>query len=275
MAPRNAYTAEQIEFLAAFRLFPLDVITGAYNIHFGTDKAKASIQSAYKNHGIRRLRKLSKGKPLVYTPDMVAWLREHYPLMPSPELAAAFNARYGTSHSVDAIKSTCGRYRIASGRSGRFEKGQTSWNKGVKGYMGANATSFKKGTVPPNQKPLWAERICSKDGYVYISVPEVNPYTGHARRYRQKHVWLWEQANGPVPKGCAIIFADCDKYNFALDNLLCISRGVLLLLNQHKYKDQPAELRPSILALAKIESAAGFKTTGRAPGAGRKKKEAA
>lgn len=41
---------------------------------------------------------------------------------------------------------------------GQFKKGQTPWNKGVTGYMGANRTSFKKGD---NSRPL-SERFWEK-----------------------------------------------------------------------------------------------------------------
>jgi hypothetical protein len=139
--------------------------------------------------------------------------------------------------------------------------------------MGANRTSFKKGQLPHNHQPLWSERICSKDGYIYISVPETNPHTGFPTRYKQKHVWIWEQINGPVPKGCCIIFEDSDIYNLAIENLLCVHRNLLLILNLHNYKTAPAELKPSIMALARLEHEAGIRTIHRGPG--RKRKEAA
>jgi len=106
-----------------------------------------------------------------------------------------------------------------------------------------------------------------------MKVPERDPHTGFPTRYKHKHVWIWEQSNGPVPEGMAVVFIDADKQNCNLDNLMLVTRNELLLLNLHKYKDQPAEIRPSILALAKVEAAAGFRTMGRVPGAGRKKKE--
>lgn len=274
--PRPVYTEEQLHFLRAFRLFPLEVITGAFNNHFGTDKAQASIQSAYKNHHIRRSRRAvgkGNGKARLYTADKIAWLREHYLLMPVPELTKAFNAHFETDCTEDGIKRALFLHKCQSGRTGRFSKGQQSWNKGVKGYMGANATSFKKGNLPHNHKPLWSERIDSKDGYIYISVPETNPHTGFPTRYKQKHVWVWEQVNGPVPKDHAIIFVDSDIYNLAIDNLLCVHRNVLLNLNLHDYKNQPAELKPSILALSRLEAEAGIRTV-RAAGAGRKRKVA-
>jgi hypothetical protein len=140
--------------------------------------------------------------------------------------------------------------------------------------MKPNGGNFKKGAVPPNKKPLWHERLCPKSGLMLMNVPEKNPYTGHATRYMQKHVWIWKQANGEVPKGMVVSFIDGDKLNCAPENLMLVTRSLLLVLNQHKYSEQPAELKPSILALAKVEVAGSFRTLGRIPGAGRKRKEA-
>jgi hypothetical protein len=202
------------------------------------------------------------------TPEQLAYLREAYVTMSLSELPPAFNAKFGTALTEKQIRSTLRNHRIKSGRTGRFVKGQTSWNLGEKGYMGPNATSFQKGQIPHNHQPLWSERV-GKDGYVEMSVPERDPYTGSHTRYKHKHIWLWEQANGPKPKGMAVIFKDGDKSNFDTENLALVTRAELLAMNLHGYKDQPAELKPTVLALAKVEAKAGFRSR---PARGRRKK---
>lgn len=202
------------------------------------------------------------------TPEQLEFLRAGYRTMPAPELTAAFNARFGETRTKENIKVTLGNYRITAGRTGHFTKGGQSWNKGVKGYIGANATSFKKGSVPPNRKPIGTERICPKDGFVQIKVAETDPYTGFPTRYKHKHVHVWEQEHGPVPKGHVVAFIDGDKLNCEPENLMLLTRKELLCLNLHNYKDAPAELKPSVLALAKLEAKAGVRTH---PGRGRRK----
>jgi len=274
---RLVYTKEQLHFLRAFRMFPIDVITTAFNSHFSTNKAQASIQSVYKNHQIPRIRKSpgkNNGIARIYTPERIAWLREHYPQMPIADLAAAYNSTFGANHTKEQLHSVCARRGIRSGRTGRFEKGLAPWNTGKKGYMGANTGSFKKGNMPQTKVRLWTERI-NRDGYVEISIPERNPWTGAPTRFKHKHLWLWEVENGPLPKGHAVIFRDGNNRNFDSDNLMLVSRAELLLLNLHGYKEAPGELKPTILAIAKLEVKAGFRTTGRHPNAGRKKKVSA
>ena len=142
---------------------------------------------------------------------------------------------------------------ITSGRTGRFPAGHRPWNAGTKGLTGANRTSFKKGQAPPNRRPLGAERIDSKGGFILMKIAEPDPYTGFPTRYKHKHVHIWEQAHGPVPEGMVVALIDGDKTKCELENLMLISRAELLNLNRHGYKDTPAELKPSVLALSKLQ----------------------
>ncbi|MFA5751093.1 MAG: HNH endonuclease signature motif containing protein [Candidatus Paceibacterota bacterium] len=160
---------------------------------------------------------------------------------------------------MQQIKSTLHNHRISSGRTGRFQKGIPAWNFGTKGQhlTGKNRTSFLKGNIPANLKPVGAERICSKDGYVLIKVSERDPHTGFATRYKHKHIVLWESKNGPVPNGMTLFFADGNKLNIKLSNLICISRAVLARINQMHYHDQPDSIKPIILSLAQLKTIAG------------------
>jgi len=171
-----------------------------------------------------------------YTKDQLAFLRNGYKTHQIKVLTDIFNEKYGTEKTVSAIKGTIFRNKFLSGRTGKFHKGNQAWNKGKTGYMGANKTSFKKGNLPHNHKPLYSERI-GKDGYREISVPEENPYTGFPSRYVQKHVWVWKQKNGPVPDGHVITFRDGDITRVELENLTLLSRAELLWLNRNGYAE--------------------------------------
>lgn len=191
----------------------------------------------------------------IYTDEQIEFLRTGYRQMHLSDLMLAFNARFGTKKRKSQIKAAPHNRGITSGRNGCFKKGHKPWNAGTKGHglTCANAKSFKKGNVPVNRMPLSSERIDSKDGYVLIKIAERDPYTGFSTRYKHKHVHLWEQTYGPVPKGMVVVFRDSDKLNFEPDNLMLISRAELLRLNKNGYKDAPDELKPSVLALSKLE----------------------
>jgi len=73
----------------------------------------------------------------------------------------------------------------------------------------------------PSSLPVGSERVCAgkKNNYIKVKVSE----RGDRREtWRIKHLHLWEQANGPIPKGHTVVFADGDRNNFAKDNLVLI-----------------------------------------------------
>lgn len=227
-------------------------------------KAKIAARASKLQEQPPKVSQSSPGK-FVYSREHLDFLREHFPLLALKDLAVAFNDYFGLDRSFKSIRTAVRNHGITSGRTGRFEAGKTPWNKGKTGYMGANETSFRRGNMPHTKRLLWSERV-SVDGYIEISVPERNPHTGAATRFRLKHVWLWEGEHGKVPSGHAVIFKDGDRMNCELGNLLLVSRSELLSMNLHGYREMPEEVKPSVLALAKIEAKAGFRLR---PGAGR------
>lgn len=176
--------------------------------------------------------------------------------MPRRELHAAFVEKFQRAISVEAFKALCDRLGLRTGRTGRFEKGIVPANKGRKMPYNANSarTQFKKGQLPRNTKYAGHESL-SKDGYVLISVNETNPHTGFERRYVLKHRWLWEQRHGVVPKGMALKCKG-DRLDTDPSNWELVPRGLLPRLNGKSgrgYDAAPDELKPTIMAVAKLE----------------------
>jgi len=185
--------------------------------------------------------------------EQVAFIREQYPLLSRKDLVAALNARFGLSVSVWQLKSFIARQGITCGRTGRFEPGQRPWNTGSKGLIKPNSGTFQKGNVPGNVRPMGAERVDTKDGYVLVKIQERNPYTGAETRFKAKHVAVWEGLHGPVPEGHVVRFIDGDKTNCAPENLELVRRAVHLRLNATGYADAPAELKPVARTIAEVE----------------------
>lgn len=199
-----------------------------------------------------------KGTPNTYSAVELAWIEAHRH-EPRPVAHAAFVAKFDRPDvTLGAYAGLCKRKGWATGRTGRFVAGQKSWNAG-KSYPphpNSAATQFKSGTVPPNRKPMGSERI-AKDGYIEMKVPERDPHTGHATRYMHKHRWLWEQANGPVPKGAVLKCLDGDKTNTDPSNWVAIPRALLPRLAGGRWKrvpydTAPDELKPTLLAIARL-----------------------
>ncbi len=197
-----------------------------------------------------------KGKK--YTPLQLLFLKRAFRILSTSALTLAFNDLFDEDRTVGAIQSVLRDYGFKSGRSGDFKKGCVPWNKGTKGLVSSNVGNFKKGHVAYNRKPLGSEHISAHDGYTQIKVPETDPYTGRQTRYKAKQIHVWEQANGPVPDGLVVFFIDGYKTNCNLENLELVNRTELLFLNQFKYKDAAPELKPSILAMARLKAKASL-----------------
>ena len=136
------------------------------------------------------------------------------------------------------------------GAATRFKPGNQSWNKGKQGWKagGRSAeTRFKPGNRPHTWVPIGTEQI--RDGYLWRKVTD-----GHGRHdWRQVHVMLWEQHNGPVPKGLILVFRDRNKQNIQLDNLELITRAENCRRNSiHRY---PPELQEVMRLQKKLERA--------------------
>lgn len=171
--------------------------------------------------------------------------------------------------SIDNLKALYLRKGWKTGRTGCFEKGSVPPNKGKKmPYNAASArTQFKKGQMPFNLKPVGHERQ-GKDGYIEIRVAEpIQHKCGQRVYYRQKHRYLWEQRNGPVPDGHVLKSIDGDRTNCDPDNWMAIPQAMLPRLSGRwsiGYDDAPAELKPYLLAVARLEQAARERRKGAA-----------
>jgi len=249
--------SKQIEFLrSGYQTMSARDLTKAFNDHFGTSQTFHSIRSILRNHRIKTGRTRAEyiiKQPRIFNEAQESFIRREDKKRSISELAPLFNEYFGTYFTEDQIKSFTSREKITCGRNVCYKKGNTPWNANTKGQglTGANKRSFKKGNCPPNRKPLGSERI-SKDGFIEIKVAERNPNTGVPTRYRHKNRVIWEQTHGPIPKGKIVAFKDSNSLNCDPENLMLVFRAELLVLNRHRYKATPLELKPSVAALSKL-----------------------
>jgi hypothetical protein len=250
---RVVYTQEHLDFLREhYPNMLVDALTAAFNQRFGVQKTEVQIKSTLKRHNIKcgRATGNQKGVLRAFTKEQHDWICEAYKEMSLVQMTEAFNQQFGTTKTVKQIRSFTRNHSIRSGRDGKFEKGHVPANKGTKGMMKANKTSFKKGNKPANVSPMWKERI-TKDGYIEIKVPERNPYTGFMGRYVLKHKWIWQKEKGSVPDGYALMFLDGDKRNCDIANLALVKRAELLLINR-QFPNLPAKLIPTAIGIAQV-----------------------
>ena len=176
-----------------------------------------------------------------YTPEMDAFIREHYLLVAS-ELADKFNAEFGTAITPRQAGDARKTRGLVTGRTGQFYSGQPKV-KGS-GAKGPNKTSFKKGRMPHNSANVGGE-VIDKDGYIRVKV--ANP-----DNWSYRHIINWEAVNGKMPEDHVTWFIDQDKSNCSIDNLEVIPRSEQVRRNKLQLTSQPKELQNTVKLVAKL-----------------------
>lgn len=188
-----------------------------------------------------------------YSPEHIEFIEVNITGCHFSELTNMFNKQFGMKLTVAAMISLADRHGLHNGIDAKFnkgheptqfKKGHTPHNKGKKGEGGWEPTQFKKGNIPVNYRPIGSERV-TKDGYVEIKVADPN-------KWRLKHQVIWEEANGPIPKGYAVIFGDGNPQNLDPNNLILVSRQQLLILNRKKLIQKDVDLTRTGVIIADL-----------------------
>lgn len=185
-----------------------------------------------------------------FTNAEIQFIKEIAPGMYAKEITKLFNEKFNAEVSVSQIQTCKQNHRIKSGVDCKFGKGHIPANKGKKGSMSpeqyerCKATMFKKGDIPQNYREIGSERI-DRDGYTYIKVANPN-------KWKLKHRVLWEKENGPIPKKHRLIFADGNRRNISLDNLILVSYAESFIMNQKDLFKNDRELTKTGVMVAKV-----------------------
>lgn len=176
---------------------------------------------------------------------------EYVPGHTYKEIQAGFCKRFNRPITLNQVIGYIKRNGLNTGTDGRFKKGQTAHNKGIKGWyaQGMERNWFKKGNIPQNYKPVGSERI-SKDGYIEIKVKDPN-------KWQLKHRYIWEKENGKIPKGMLLIFKDNNKLNIDLDNLMLISKAENAVINRAGDSVFTGQAKEVIVNLVRLKRATG------------------
>lgn len=199
----------------------------------------------------------------------VEWLRVNC-TKPIADYHAGFCAEFSRTDLVaEQLHSLRKREGWRTGRDGRFDKGSVPWSKGKKlpYNAGSARTQFKKGCVRSGKaielyRPIGSERI-HESGFLERKIHDGFPMQS---RWKFVHRIEWEKVIGPVPDGM-VLKCRGDKRDTSPTNFDLVPRGVLARLNKRGrgYDHAPAELKPTIMALAKLEHHVGQKSRGLNP----------
>jgi hypothetical protein len=165
-----------------------------------------------------------------YTPEEIRFIKNKITGRSYAEITELFNEHFDLNGDKKItrrqMQNFLARHKLRNGLIRRFQTGQAPRNKGRKGYSfpGSEKGWFRRGNTPHNHQPVGAERV-TKLGYVEVKISEPN-------KWQTKHSVIWEKARGKIPKGSVIIFADGNKLNMSIDNLIMVSRRELAVMNK-------------------------------------------
>jgi hypothetical protein len=183
-----------------------------------------------------------------WTDAEILFLKENIAGKSYAEMRKLFNKHFHSRLSLGQITGMLKYHKLRNGICHCQSYKNLPAGKGIKGrYPGSKKTQFKPKQKPWNYIPLGSERV-NYNGIVDVKVRETPP-----RKCKSKHLIIWEQANGPIPKGHQIIFADRNKRNFELSNLILVSRKEMAVMNKNRMAFTCAETAETCKLIADIK----------------------
>ena len=189
---------------------------------------------------------MAKGKAYAWTPEIEQYIRDNIDGVMYKDMVLMLKEKFDFDVKWKSLAVKCRRMGCTNGINSRFQKGYIPHNKGCKGQWspGCEKTWFKNGHKPHNHMPVGSE-VVDTEGYVKVKIAE-------PKKWEFKHKMVWRNFNGPIPKGCAIIFRDGDRLNCDISNLKVVTKGELAVMNKNRMLTSDAETNDAAHTLAKL-----------------------
>ena len=245
-----------------------DEIANIMNQHFNgkyrvyTAGSISAAKDRYKLHSKPKFGKL-------YTREIIEFIQRNYKGKDNLELSKLINEKFNLNTDADKISMLKVNLKRRFGidtqtgiNRGCYKKGQTPTNKGKKWdeYLSkekqerCRTTTFKKGNKPLNAADIGEERMrysgSKPDDQGYLCV-KICDGKGNKNWVPKQRV-IYEQYHGPIPPGYKVIFADGNRFNFDINNLILVTDSEELIMNKNKLRYDDKDLTKTGVAIAKV-----------------------
>ena len=207
----------------------------------------------------------------MFSEEQQNWLRENVKNYTShPDVYKNFQKQFNTNFTYTQVRDFCHRKNLLITKSFLYNEEELQWmydnyNRKLhrKELVKLFEEKFNKKLNPNTFKakcnangifkdkenyidgsleyafPIGTEKIFNGEIHIKINnIKETNRNRKSDRAYHKnwvrKHKYVWEQANGPVPKGYYLCFRDGNKLNCELSNLYLATHSELGLLAKNK-----------------------------------------
>ena len=271
MGINNRYPPEVEEFVREWSPKMRDQeLAVKVNEALGTHFTASSLKAYRGNHGIRNYQKqLSKEEywkyQTKYPQGMFEFIRDNSWGVSSKEMAEMVEEKFGYHFTQTGMKQFRQRHGIKSGVTGWYQKGHAPGTKGKtieeickhdpEKLARVRATQFKKGDRPVNELSVGSITVTT-DGY---KIRKKQMEGKLWERWEFLHRAVWEEHNGPIPKGMMVSFKDSNKLNCDIDNLMLITKGENSALTRYGYRFEDPDLTEAGLNVVRLKQAAAKK----------------
>jgi hypothetical protein len=201
-----------------------------------------------------------------YSPEEKRFIEDNASGLSYAELQELFNKRFGISLTISNLRRYMFNHSLREKKKRKYTQKEIRFiidNISGRNYEEMTEMFNRKFKAPITKKNLayilechnishyinhrlvGSEKIQESKGYTLVKVAEPNIW-------KEKHRLIWEAANGPIPEGHAILFADGNKSNFDLKNLLLVSHRERMVMNRKHLIFPNAEATKAGLLMAKI-----------------------
>lgn len=155
----------------------------------------------------------------IYTAEQKQWLKDNIEGKYIEEITDMFNEKFDTSFTFKQIRTLKDKLKLKSGLNG-------------------------KNGVFPRERPIGYE-FKKPTGYIYVKA-------GKGDNWVPKQRYVYEQYYGKIPEGYSVVFANSNKEDFDIDNLILVKEKELLVASKSHLFSDDKEITESGLLIAKL-----------------------